>query len=277
MTGKIKNLDKIKVANINKNIFNQDYIAEAYDDYQSIFQCLKIETWEQLEWLIKETKNQREYGTFIFRGQRDCHWKPISSLEREITSDFDTIKNKHLENFRRFARGKINEQFLLQKTEETEYINEIWAVGQHMGLKTPLLDWSKSFFISLFFAFKERNNNSPYRAVFCLNSDILDRGLNYVSEIFEPISDPYGRLTAQQGLFLTNKAIIYIRDKLNRNINNKNSREANIKIARKYFINNKLRDEIIDYLDFIGIKIDTIYPDIQGVIEKVNEMLLKNK
>ncbi|MFZ7157039.1 FRG domain-containing protein [Avibacterium avium] len=275
MNDKIKNLDKIKIANINKKILDQDYIAEAYDAYQSIFQCLKIETLKQLEWLIKETKNERKNGNFIFRGQRDCHWKPISSLEREITSNFDTIKNDHLENFRQLARGKINEQFLLQKTEETEYINEIWAVGQHMGLKTPLLDWSKSFFISLFFAFEERNNNSPYRAVFCLDSDILYKGENYVSEFFEPISDPYGRLTAQQGLFLTNKAIIYAREKLNRKINNKNFREINIKAARKYFINNKLRDEIIDYLDFIGIRIDTVYPDIQGVIKKVNRMLLE--
>lgn len=267
MTAKIINLDDIQPVDINKKILEQTYILEKYEDnYQSIFQSVKIDTWEQLEWLFKETFNQQKNGYYIFRGQKNCHWKLISSLERETKNK--SIIEDYFNLFREKSRGKIKEQLLLKKSLETEDIRELWAVGQHMGLKTPLLDWTKSLFVSLFFAFEDKENNSPYRAIFCIDANVLDMGEMYVGDIFEPISDPYGRLTAQKGLFMTNQVIPKLQKYMNRD-----STITNIKIARKYFITNKLREEVLEYLKFLGIELETIYPDLEGVIKAINKEL----
>ncbi|WP_066421457.1 FRG domain-containing protein [Gallibacterium salpingitidis] len=267
------NLDEINVVNTEKGLLEQDYILEKYDEgYNSIFQSIKIETYEQLEWLISEHKKVYKKKFFIFRGQRNCHWIPISSLERMLYPNipFEYIAAEHLENFRQRARGKIKEQFLLKKSFEPENIRELWAVGQHMGLKTPLLDWTYSLFVALYFAFEEENQDSSFCSVYCLNAIHLDFGRMYVGELFEPISDPYGRLTAQQGLFTTHNAIPYITKLVHRNIDNK---KFNIDTARKYFIAKELRQEILDHLDFLGITKETIYPDLAGVIMQVNSDL----
>ncbi|MCW9715170.1 FRG domain-containing protein [Avibacterium sp. 21-594] len=263
MTGKIKNLDEIKEADINKGILEQDYILEIYnDDYQSPFQCLKIETWEQLEWLIKETKIERENGNFIFRGQKDCHWKPISSLEREAKELTPKLISNHFKNFKKFARGRTNEQFILHKTGRESEQRELWALGQHIGLKTPLLDWSWSIFVGLFFAFEEDRNETPYRSVFCLNYERLCPDKDFINGVFEPIADPIGRLTAQQGLFVMHNVIPRLI-------------KGDITLSRKYLIAENLQKNIIDYLDFIGIKMETLFPDIYGAAKKANSILFQ--
>ena len=44
----------------------------------------------------------------------------------------------------------------------------------------------------------------------------------------------------------------------------------------EFYIANTLRDEILAYLKHIGIKFETIYPDIQGAILEANERLKKD-
>lgn len=274
---KILNLRSIKSADIKLDIFSQRYTKEEYSDGDSIFQCIKINSKKQLFWLFEQIRQTSKDGYFIFRGQRNCHWKPLSSIERVegVAAGIEYFEQKHFDNFKKLARGKISEQFLLKPSQEIEDKNELWAVGQHMGLKTPLMDWTRSIYVALYFAFEEKVNNSSYRAVFCLDGSILDNGIAYVSEIFEPASDPYGRLTAQQGLFITRKALPQVRDRLERLYKYKPEEinKINIRCARKFLISEKLREEIMDYLEHLGIKKETIYPDLAGVIMKANDDL----
>ncbi|MBV7388961.1 FRG domain-containing protein [Pasteurellaceae bacterium TAE3-ERU1] len=278
MTITINNLNAIQVVDIGKDIFEQNYVLEQYDNWESIFHSIKIENFEQLEWLFRQHKKLYQEYAFIFRGQKNCHWVPISSLER-LCKDYglclgDAIE-QHYENFQSLARGKIAEQFLLKKSQMLEDIHELWAVGQHLGLKTPLLDWTHSLFVALYFAFEDKDNKDnqkneiEYRSLYCLNSGYLDVGEMYVGEVVEPVSDPYGRLTAQQGLFLTPRAIFNIRNHFKTL-----AKEEKIKIARKYLISNQLRSEIMDYLAYIGLKKETVYPDIAGVVMKCNDDLV---
>ena len=49
------------------------------------------------------------------------------------------------------------------------FIDDIyWAIGQHHGLKTPLLDWTKDPYKAVFFALGERKEKDDKRIVFGL-------------------------------------------------------------------------------------------------------------
>jgi hypothetical protein len=92
-----------------------------------------------------------------------------------------------------------NENILTDSNDD-----EIWALGQHYGLKTPLLDWSFSPYVALFFAFQEPDpeDEKPKnysRAIFVLNKTKLEE---LDSELFiEPKGNEHSRLISQDALF----------------------------------------------------------------------------
>lgn len=97
-------------------------------------------------------------------------------------------------------------------------------------------------------------------------------GENYVSECFVPYADPIGRITAQQGLFITQKGIATLENAMR----TEKDHLKKVLCSTKFYIANTLRDEILAYLKHIGIRFETIYPDIQGAILEANERLNKN-
>jgi hypothetical protein len=114
------------------------------------------------------------------------------------------IIEEHLKKFKVFVRGRFPN---LNDYHHDD--NEIWAIGQHYGLKTPLLDWSVSPYVALFFAFEgqnKRENESPVlsdlagrpilRSVYFLNSLIIN--FDFYNEFFVRLaSKKYDRLLAK--------------------------------------------------------------------------------
>jgi hypothetical protein len=93
---------------------------------------------------------------------------------------------------------------------------EYWALGQHQGLKTPLLDWTKSPFVAAYFAFlTDRSDNTVNRVVFALSKSVIEDMSHWILnnldklklkrgailEIFEPQSNENPNLVNQNGLF----------------------------------------------------------------------------
>nr|WP_315540139.1 FRG domain-containing protein [uncultured Haemophilus sp.] len=269
---KITNLKELHFINRKKSLSEQIFQPEKFNDNTIGYcPCIKINTIQQFEYLLKAIyEDEKEYEGFIYRGQADSNWKLESSFQRETKGKYVNA-HQHHENFRQLARGKLAEQSLLKKTQEVEYINELWAVGQHLGLKTPLLDWTTNFYVALFFAF-EKEKKVKYRAVYRTNMDFFYKGEFYVSECFVPYADPIGRITAQQGLFITQKGIETLENVIRTEKDDLNK----VLYSTKFYIANTLRDEILAYLKHIGIKFETIYPDIQGAILEANERLKKD-
>ena len=110
-------------------------------------------------------KNLLYDKTYVFRGHRRADWKLESTLDRDPAARLTRKRREHLDAFMFAVRGRrgSNPATLVRK-------NEWWALGQHHGLKTPLLDWTKSPFVAAYFAFieDEKNNASVARHTGCL-------------------------------------------------------------------------------------------------------------
>lgn len=165
----------------------------------------------------------------IWRGQRCSNWPLNTSLDRLFTGlgilnktadELEETSLQHLEKFQLAARGRRG----LNPAQLKE--NDWWALGQHYGLATPLLDWTYSPFAAAYFAFEDRPanaaNETPHRIVFGLDKFAVEQrslrldavaernvrvGAAFSSsrppkiEIIESMSDENPRLVSQGGLF----------------------------------------------------------------------------
>jgi hypothetical protein len=154
-----------------------------------------------------------EFSYYIWRGQRDAHWPLESSLDRRLSglsgSERLDAAAEHLERFQQATRGRRGPNPVRIENED-----EWWALGQHHGLATPLLDWTQSPFVALYFAFeKPERPPSGRRCVWALggwgnkNDDILaslpvaNRASAPILHVVHPHGDENARLVAQAGLF----------------------------------------------------------------------------
>jgi hypothetical protein len=129
-----------------------------------------------------------------------------------LTASQDALEERlreHLKSFKRAARGRrgLNPAILSE--------NDWWALGQHFGLATPLLDWTRSPFAAAYFAFEEvSSGTNKSRVVYGLDERAVEQrskellgGLSYeqgrplVIEFVDPMSDENQRLVSQSGLF----------------------------------------------------------------------------
>lgn len=154
-----------------------------------------------------------DYRTYIFRGQRDQKWKLVPHIDRALRNVLPDARKNHLERFKMAVRGRRGPNPPVIAGE-----NDWWALGQHHGLATPLLDWTTSPYAAAYFAFAEdsASGSSANRVVFGLDKAAVQNrcegiarahiaakkpGRPSILEFVTPRSDENPRLVNQGGLF----------------------------------------------------------------------------
>ncbi|MEQ1851620.1 MAG: FRG domain-containing protein [Chthoniobacteraceae bacterium] len=213
-----------------------------------------------------------DYTGYVFRGHRCDNWNLESTLDR-VTSQ-SPRRHQHLTAFKLAVRGRRGPNPAKLETE-----NDWWALGQHHGLKTPLLDWTKSPFVAAYFAFAgDRDKTTPRRVVWALSRVSVERkskqiqeaftksgriGRAPIVEFFTPLSDENARLVNQGGLFSRAPDGVTIEDWMEENFPDSDP-SANRMIAIKITIPNHNRTDALRSLNRMNINHLTLFPDLYG-------------
>lgn len=211
-----------------------------------------------------------DYG-YIFRGHADRNWKLESTLTRlaqRVSKDIPpkTIEATQLKNFKMRIRGLRGSN--PQPLDE----NGLWALGQHYGLCTPLLDWTESIYIAAYFAFEKPDScDSNWRTIYALNRmKLIKKYPNLKKEgidFLEPLYDDNKRITAQAGLFTKIPTGSDLESWLvDRGLDS---------YLTKLHIENDYRLNVINDLKLMNITGASIYPDLHGASMTCN-MFIEN-
>jgi hypothetical protein len=248
----------------------------------------RLEHWQELSSLLEAPFFNRPDKKLVFRGHRRYDWGLMPTLARIPSSGIITkeLAQKQLDQFRRAVRGRLSDYTLV--SGESDQDDELWAVGQHHGLQTPLLDWTYSPYVALFFAFSKSDSTeekeNPYRAIYVLNKTfVADDDRCPDIRMFEPKKDYHGRLVNQAGLFTFSPYDSTIENKLADTIgsdefdddelrNADESGQANLiaKYICKIYIRNEDRDGCIRHLRRMNVHHASLFPDLIGASDYCN-------
>ena len=223
-----------------------------------------------------------DFSHYVWRGQRDAGWSLESSLDRQLRAkpNKQRIAQAHLTRFKLAIRGRRGPNPVRIEDE-----NEWWALGQHHGLATPLLDWTQSPFAALYFAFENGERpKSGVRSVWALspvtkkNAEIVESHKAKkpapaenppILEFVRPHQDENARLVAQSGLF-TKVPLGETIDAWTRRNYAGESRDARL---IKIMIPELGRTECLRTLNTMNINHLSLFPDIVGASLHCNKGL----
>lgn len=243
-----------------------------------------VKNYELLSWkyyLNFINKEMLDYTGYVYRGHACRKWKLEPTIDRIINDPNSRKREEHLEKFKFETRGRRGSNPPLIDDD-----NDWWALGQHHGLATPLLDWTESPFVALFFAADTAlRYQSEYITINALaiegineRNDIVNANDKVVEinghkptvKIVRPLSDENNRLVSQRGLFTRGPNNMDIETWIVKFETPKNDEEYDL---IKIHIPNKNMESCLRYLNRMNINHSTIFPDLTGASDFCNKHL----
>lgn len=253
----------------------------------------EVETWDELKQLFDGVFSKGL--NYVFRGHTKDDWKLEPTITRLLNDEslFDrtmlhsrriTIE-RHYDQFKSAILGRrgVNPPKLDQM--------EVWALGQHHGLATPLLDWTRSPYVATFFAFRKHRETGAAkekakRAIWVLETHafeitsknfqrLLDEDGDLkknrfgeprgIIELVISDNDENQRLVTQSGVFTYVPVGSSIEQWAEKNTGNT--------WLTKIVIPDNERNTILRGLDQMNINDATLFPDVTGAAQYCNYML----
>lgn len=234
----------------------------------SNFKHKTVMTWDDLRNIIDGFSTKHDQ--YMFRGHRKNEWKLESTLRRKLNEFYPDNKtawslksNRIYDSFESNIRGRTNISFGTLESHD----DEIWALGQHYGLYTPLLDWTRSPYVALFFSlWKNKESGDGFRALWALNIEDIEKinsehrkeGPAKLVEIVEPMTNENPRLVNQSGLFLNLPLDYDLETWVKEGIDTKNITLYKISFP------DEIRNNTIDILNNMNINNLSLFPDLTG-------------
>ncbi|WP_396433337.1 FRG domain-containing protein [Limnohabitans sp.] len=255
------------------------------DELSGRIPVTRLESWRDFTQLLESNFFNRHGVQLVFRGHRRHDWGLMPTLGRVTTNGIITevLADDQLDRFRRAVRGRLSDTALVDEPDE------LWSVGQHHGLMTPLLDWTYSPYVALFFAFHKEDGqdekDNPYRAVYVLNKSFLvDNETETGIRVFEPRKDHHGRLVNQAGLFTYSPYDATLENKLTDVLTDEDgftdeelraaSEDEQPQILARYickiYIKNEGRDACVRHLRRMNVHHASLFPDLIGASDYCN-------
>lgn len=271
----------------------KDNFIQMKDQFNGRIPVTRLEHWRDFTPFLETEFCNRKSIDLVFRGHRRYDWGLTPTLARFNEKNVVTkeLANMQLKLFRKAIRGRITDHSLFDDNELEN--DELWAIGQHYGLKTPLLDWSYSPFVALFFAFAKTDEQdeleNPYRAIYILNKTAISDD-EYFRDIrvLEPRKDDHGRLVNQAGLFTFSPYEATIENKLIEILGNEDYPDEQLRNASqseeeepailaqyicKIFIKNEQQKECLKFLRRMNVHHASLFPDLIGAADYSNVLI----
>lgn len=226
------------------------------------------DSWNAFLDFFHDQNTLRQNHNYIFRGHASENWKLESTLKRKITEvGNEKLAPIILETFQKHCLGRRGHN--PSKLSESEW----WALGQHFGLDTPLLDWSDSPYVAAFFAFNSECIETDNVVIWLLSKNINHNPAiknlkpEHHIEYLTPYLDENARLINQRGLFVRTPNMICMAEWVNDLVADGITHLARILIPRSE------KDFVLDSLDKMNINDFTLFPDLSGSAKYANYVI----
>ncbi|WP_170308212.1 FRG domain-containing protein [Parashewanella tropica] len=219
---------------------------------------IECDSWNGFIDLFHHEGALKENNNYVFRGQASENWSLEPTLKRAMGNIDKQVELKVLETFKKYSLGRRGQNPPQLNTDEW------WALGQHFGLSTPLLDWSYSPYIAAFFAFNSNQSDTENVVVWALSKKVNEKPcIEQLKEerhiqFLSPYLDENNRLINQRGLFVKTPDMMCISEWIELIKEN-----GTIDLAR-ILIPKSEKKFALDSLDKMNINAFTLFPDLSG-------------